>query len=145
MQPMIIMGQFGLFILFFINTRRHNNASVFIPVKNMKVIVSTGKAEMRLIPNSMVSHTRILSWTSSHFHLETILFLTRICCLSMRELAFFVFLSGLFKLTQPYLLCFHTCEDILQLQNCTQYISLTNHWCKKNYELEQSALLYNTN
>ena len=61
MLPMIIMGQFGLFILFFINTRRHNNASVFIPVKNMKVIVSTGKAEMRLIPNSMVSHTRIFS------------------------------------------------------------------------------------
>lgn len=39
---------------FFTNTRRHNNASGFICMKNMGVIVSTGKAEMSLIPNSMM-------------------------------------------------------------------------------------------
>lgn len=54
MLPMIIMWQFCLSILFFTNTRRHNNASGFICIKNMGVIVSTGKAEMSLIPNSMM-------------------------------------------------------------------------------------------
>lgn len=54
MLHMIIMWQFCISILSFTNTRRHNNASGFICIKNMGVIVSTGKAEMSLIPNSMM-------------------------------------------------------------------------------------------
>ena len=54
MLPMIIMWQFSLSVRFLFNTRRHNNASGFISMKNIWVIVSTGKAEMSLIPNSMM-------------------------------------------------------------------------------------------
>lgn len=49
MTSVIIMWQFCLVIIYFSNTRRYNNVSWYISIEAVKVIVSTGNAEMKHI------------------------------------------------------------------------------------------------